>query len=65
METTVNCSRTYTKHCLRATPIAILKECNEARHVMTVSEQLRHYAKTSEEKRREMVLTIAKAVTGT
>lgn len=63
-------SRTYTNHCLRATSITILNECNEARHVMTVSghkseSSLRHYAKTSEEKRQEMALTIAKAVTGT
>lgn len=69
LSTEAGLSRIYTNHCLRATSITILNDCYEARHVMTVSghkseSSLRHYAKTSEQKRQEMALTIAEATTG-
>lgn len=61
-------SRTYTNHCLRATSITLL-DGYEARHVMTVSghkseSSIRSYARTSEDQREKMAMTIAEAVSG-
>ena len=62
-------SREYTNHCLRATSITLL-DCFEARHVMTVSghtsaASITNYARTWDDKRREMADTITEATVPT
>ena len=62
-------SREYTNHCLRATSITLL-DCFEARHVMTISghtseHSITNYARTWDDKRREMAETITEATVPT
>ena len=61
-------SKTYTNHCLRATSITLL-DGFEARHVMTISghkseSSIRSYARTGEDQKKKMAITLAEAVSG-